>query len=142
MSSFTEPIEKLMLSPLGDGKTFIIRTEFSFYCSDNPDEIITVPIGFITDGASVPRIFQSVIPRWGTYGKAAILHDFLYRDKAFARCRCDAIMKDAMNTLQVSKWQKFIIYTSIRVFGWGSWYRLKSTQGWKKMHQDKFRQLL
>lgn len=40
---------------------------------------IRVPKGFITDFASVPRILHSVLPKTGKYGKAAVLHDYLYR---------------------------------------------------------------
>jgi hypothetical protein len=136
MSSFTEPIEELMLSPVGDGKSFIVRTSFSFYCSDRPSELISVPVGFVSDGASVPQIFQSVIPRWGKYGKAAILHDFLYRNKVYSRNRCDEIMLDAMRVLGVPIWQEVIIYRSLRTFGWGGWYGLKSTSGWKNLCKD------
>src|SRR5262245_38142541 len=46
----------------------------------------TVPAGFVTDLASIPRIFWSALPRDGEYAYAAILHDYLYwtqvRDRA------------------------------------------------------------
>lgn len=38
---------------------------------------VHVPRGYLTDGASVPRVFWSLIPPWGPYGPAAIVHDFL-----------------------------------------------------------------
>lgn len=41
--------------------------------------LITVPKGFITDGASVPRPLWDIVPAWGRYSRAAVLHDFLCR---------------------------------------------------------------
>lgn len=38
-----------------------------------------VPKGFVTDFASVPEILQGLIPPTGRYGKAAVIHDYLYR---------------------------------------------------------------
>lgn len=142
MSSFTESIDELLLSPLGDGKTFILRKSFSYYLENDKKTIITVPAGFDSDGASVPRLFWVVIPRWGRYGKAAILHDYLYRTKKYSRKQCDDIMLEAMCVLNVPAWERRVIYHSLRFFGWGGWYRLKSPDGWKTMHKDKFRQLL
>jgi hypothetical protein len=46
-----------------------------------PDEgeVVTVPPGFRTDFASIPRPFWSVIAPWGRHGRAAVIHDFLYQ---------------------------------------------------------------
>ena len=40
---------------------------------------VTVPPGFRTDFASVPRPFWFWIAPWGRHGRAAIIHDFLYQ---------------------------------------------------------------
>ena len=37
----------------------------------------TVPPRFLTDFASVPRVVTWLIPRYGRYTKAAIVHDYL-----------------------------------------------------------------
>lgn len=39
--------------------------------------VFEVPEGFYTDGASVPRWLWSLVPPWGSYGQAAVLHDFM-----------------------------------------------------------------
>ena len=44
-----------------------------------PTEVATVPPGFKTDFASVPRPFWWWIAPWGRHGRAAIIHDFLYQ---------------------------------------------------------------
>jgi hypothetical protein len=127
---------------LGDGKTFVVRTSFSFYRIGNNEQLITVPEGFDSDGASVPRIFWPILPRWGKYGKAAILHDYMYRIKEYSRKECDDVMLEAMKVLEVPEWEQALIYRSLRSFGWGGWYRLKSQKGWENMYKDKFRQLV
>lgn len=42
-------------------------------------EFVTVPPGFKTDFASVPRPFWFWLAPWGRHGRAAIVHDFLYQ---------------------------------------------------------------
>ena len=42
-------------------------------------DIITIPRGFITDFASIPKIFHSWMGPMGIYMRAAILHDWLLR---------------------------------------------------------------
>ncbi|WP_062120568.1 DUF1353 domain-containing protein [Aureimonas sp. AU40] len=39
---------------------------------------VIVPVGFVTDGATVPRCLWWFLPPWGTReSKAAVVHDFL-----------------------------------------------------------------
>src|SRR5688500_15722299 len=45
-------------------------------------DTFVVPVGQRTDFASVPRIFVWFLPRYGKYTKAAILHDYLWRELA------------------------------------------------------------
>ncbi|TFV91422.1 DUF1353 domain-containing protein [Blastococcus sp. CT_GayMR16] len=40
-------------------------------------DVITIPGGFTTDLASVPRLFWALIPPQGAYESAAVLHDYL-----------------------------------------------------------------
>src|SRR5690348_11529740 len=39
---------------------------------------VKVPIGFVTDFASIPRVFWTMLPKDGLYTYPAIIHDFLY----------------------------------------------------------------
>jgi len=41
------------------------------------DQTFTVPGGFVTDFASVPRFLTWLVPTMGTYTRAAIVHDWL-----------------------------------------------------------------
>ena len=46
---------------------------------DNGDSLVVVPSNFISDGLSIPRIFQSVFSKSPSYIFAGILHDWLYK---------------------------------------------------------------
>ena len=83
MSKFTDI---LTVSPLADGKTWVTRKEFGYDIGEvDSGNLIDVPIGFMTDFASVPRPLWWFIPKWGKYGNAAVIHDFSYWQQQFSR---------------------------------------------------------
>lgn len=57
---------------------------------------VIVPKGFVSDLASVPRVFWGVFPRTGPYAYAAIVHDYLYWYQNSPRSIADEIMAQAM----------------------------------------------
>jgi hypothetical protein len=115
MSSFTE---KLLVSPLSDGKRWVIRKEFSFYVGKEEDnDIVTVPPGFITDFASIPKAFWSIAPKWGKYGNAAVIHDYLYASKERSRKKSDKIFLEGMMVLNVPTWKRYAMYYAVRLCG-------------------------
>jgi hypothetical protein len=63
------------------------------------------------------------LPRWGKYGNAAVIHDWLYWSQDRTRVEADRIMLEAMGVLSVPNWQKYSIYFFVRVFGLISWHR-------------------
>ena len=81
-------------------------------------EVITVPEGFITDFASVPRAFWWLLPPAGKYAGAALVHDYLYRTHLYSRKDADDIFLEAMEVLQVPRWKREIMYYAVRMFGW------------------------
>ena len=116
MSSFTT---QLKVEPLPDGRKWKLLEDFEYYLGDKTNGmIIKVPKGFITDFASVPRLFWVILPPWERYGKAAVLHDYLYQSQKFIRLMCDAIFFEAMTVLKVPKWKKYLLYLGVRVGGW------------------------
>ena len=85
--------------------------------NDGKNEI-TVPAGFICNGASVPAVFTFVLPKAGArYDRAACLHDFLYATRMFDRKKCDEIFYEAMKFDKVAKWKAWAIFAGVRVFG-------------------------
>lgn len=123
MSSFTDV---LLVSPLDDGKNWIIMRDFSYvtngYRTNNKNQYsITVPRGFITDFASIPRPLWWLFPKWGKYGNAAVIHDWLYWNQNIPRKKADLILYKAMTTLDVDKLSKRLIYLAVRICGGCSW---------------------
>lgn len=76
MSSFTSPAILEIL----DNLSFRVVEPFEFYLGESEATATarySVPLGFITDLASVPRVLWALLPPHGRYAKAAILHDYL-----------------------------------------------------------------
>ena len=121
MSSFTAP---LVVEPLEDGKNWRLVEEFEFYFDDRDGrKAIKIPAGFVTDFASVPRVFWNILPPWGKYGKAAVVHDFCYRTGCVSRKKCDWIFLEGMRVLGVPKWKRLIMWAAVRLFGWSAYVR-------------------
>ena len=83
------------------------------YQSDLWKEQIVVPAGFVTDLASIPRIFRSIIPQNGKHRLAAIVHDYLCRQKDFHRLLADSIFLEAMKLLGVNRIRRRIMYWAV-----------------------------
>ncbi len=74
-----DPWSDIQLSPLADGTGFkLIRSFRAQYQVDNVDWFLTVPVGFVTDLASIPAAFRVAWRTWGFWTRGAILHDCLY----------------------------------------------------------------
>ena len=110
MSQFTTA---LVVSPLSDGKSWVVLNDFKYHVgTENSGDLVIVDKGFVTDFTSVPRLFWLIIPRWGKYGNAAVIHDWLYWEQGEKdRKEADSILLEAMSVLGVSKWKKKTSYT-------------------------------
>ncbi len=120
MSSFTTP---LIVSPMPDGINWRIIKKFTYHIgSKYSRNIICVPDGFVTDFASVPRIFWIILPPWGRYGAAAVIHDYLYKNHlGKTRKQADCIFKESMKVKGVPSWQIFVMYWAVRLFAFEAW---------------------
>jgi hypothetical protein len=76
-----------------------------------------VPIGFVTDFASVPKMFWRFIPPWGAYSRATVVHDYLYRTGCVSRKEADRALFRIMELHDVSFLTKWTIYLGARLFG-------------------------
>ena len=66
---------EILLKPLKDGRNMQVAQPFGFV--DSQARKWDVPSGTVTDGASIPRVFWSIIgsPFTGKYLQAAVIHD-------------------------------------------------------------------
>ena len=118
MSSFTKP---LVVKKRKDN-LWELYTEFEYHVgAEGSGNVINVPVGFITDFASVPRIFWIFYPPDGPWTAASIIHDYLYNIQDRDRIIVDKIFLEAMQVLGVPLLRRRIIYRAVRLFGWMPW---------------------
>lgn len=119
MSSFTTP---LRFEEVGVQSWKILETFIYWREDEGAGDPVLVPEGFITDGASVPKILWSIFPPVGDlYSKAAVIHDLMYQAELFDRATCDKIFLEAMAVLKVPRWKRWSMYTAVRLAGWKVW---------------------
>ncbi len=100
-----------------------VHKTFSYYSTIAKAWII-VPHGFITDGATIPRVFWSWIGHpWGKYRQAAVLHDFLYATAVYTQKLSDSVFLEAMQVLRVGWVRRHVMFAVVRSFGWIAWRR-------------------
>jgi hypothetical protein len=82
---------------------------------------VTVPPGFVTDFASIPRVFWSLLRPDGEYAYAAVVHDYLYWTQTRARDEADNIFKIAMEDFEIEAPKVKAIYGAVRIGGQSAW---------------------
>ena len=119
MSKFPDP---LCVAVHNSGRLFQLTADFSFHY-DGPDglEIYTVPKGFVTNFASIPKILWSVYGPIGTATKASVIHDYLYSNASVSRLKADQIFRDGIVTVDGKKTKANVFYRAVRTFGAGQY---------------------
>lgn len=114
MSSFTDP---LVITPGKQGR-YLTERPFSFDIGVKGSGLtITIPAGFSTDLASVPRwLWWLVAPHDPQYAAAAVLHDFLCSWDGFDLMTAHAIFLDALLILGVDRWKATAMYLAVVTF--------------------------
>ena len=116
MSAFLSELQVENASPLDDGNWRL--TAPLVYESDIARKTFTVPVGFVTNYASVPRLAFIYAMFGGVANEAAALHDFLYtRVSPVARSMADAIFKEASKVTGVAAWRRWPMWAGVRLFG-------------------------
>jgi len=128
--AFASP-SRLLLGRFRDPWYYLIEP---IYWIPNPDQRahfqrVEVSKGFVTDLASIPPIFYSLLRPDGEYAYAAIVHDYLYWTQTRTRLMFDEILKSSMEDFDVDKLKIQAIYRGVRAFGerfWNENARLKA----------------
>lgn len=92
-------------------------------------EKVIVPRGYITDLASIPRVFRAIFNVNGLLRAPAVLHDWLYSSQRFTRAQSDAIFLQAMESRGIGRAERYAVYAAVRSFGWYYWSKRKATDG-------------
>lgn len=107
---------------------WVVTEAFNYWLDDERTKRINIPAGYLTDGASVPKIFQGLFPPWGPYGQAAVVHDWLceylkvwddsdLRYVTISRSEADNFFNDAMRVLGVKNTTRYVMWGAVRAYG-------------------------
>lgn len=112
----------MVVSPTGDGKYWVLQQDLEYEHPDTNKNVV-IPRGFVTDLASVPRLFWVAFPPCGKYTSAAVLHDYLYwvQSQDCDRKCADDVLLLAMKEADVDLVTRESIYNAVRLGGSSSW---------------------
>ena len=110
----------------GDGLDDVLLEPLNFVRADLT--LLRAPAGSPTDGMSVPRCLQNIIPATGGDWFSAVLHDAAYRNwleenwgvwcqANFTRKQCDDLMLEALELQGVGWLMRHVIFWALRLFG-------------------------
>lgn len=77
-----------------------------------------IPPGFVTDGASVPRLMTLVYPRLRTdYFEPALLHDYLLKNRSMSRRDIDLLFRRALRKSDAKPFGSWLLFNAVRLWG-------------------------
>lgn len=104
---------------------WVVTQGFEYYIGETGStSYVYIPQGYLTDGASAPLWISRIVPPMGSYGAAAIVHDYLCEyltvqtatgERGITRAQGDAIFYDAMRVLGVPLWKRLVMYSAVRL---------------------------
>jgi Protein of unknown function (DUF1353) len=110
--------------PFADWDYYYIRDTIEWHAKAGvamtPAHVI-VPIGFVTDLASIPAALWGMLPPAARYSYPAIIHDYLYWFQPCTRAEADAVFQSVMGDLLVPSAKITIIYDAVRLGGGSAW---------------------
>lgn len=122
MSAFLDKLDVTLLDDTENEGRGAWQLDHDFrYQSDVVGKTITVPAGFVTDFASVPRLPLIYALFGDTSHEAAVVHDWLYKSKIVERPVADAVLKEACSVAGIPAWRRWGMYLGVRVGGGKPW---------------------
>lgn len=117
------------------GKPMYRVTEaFSFYVGAKEDQTwVYIPVGFLTDGATIPSWLHWLIKPWGKHGQAAVVHDMLCDvpylhtpegPKLISFNRVHKVFKEALKVSGNSDLKVFAMYWAVRTYFFFKGYKV------------------
>ena len=100
-----------------DGK-WVTVAPTTYYNLPEGVGLITIPEGFVTDFASVPRLPFMFWFLGDRADYAALLHDYLYATAKFSRAKCDALFRHVAEWEGVGFLSRWSMWAGIRLGGW------------------------
>jgi hypothetical protein len=120
-------IGNLILIPLPDGRNMKLQEPFSYV--DAEGHQLDAPAGFVSDGASIPRLAWTLVggPWDGNYRNAAVVHDVGCVTHKYPSNVTHRIFYDAMLDSGVGKTLALTMYYAV-VVGGPSWINVETVE--------------
>lgn len=95
-------------------------------------DVIRAPVGGTTNGFSVPRCLQNVVPPTGGDWFSSILHDSAYQKElqvcvenkwipaGYSKKQADSLILEAMTAQGTNRVIRQVVYWAVRLFGRGN----------------------
>jgi len=102
-----------------DQPIYLVHEAITYELSDGSK--LNVPVGFPTDGATVPWMLRWWFPQMGRYTRASVAHDYLYDNRLGDRKVADQEFLKWMLEDNVPKWKAKLFYYAVRLGGKRWW---------------------
>ena len=112
-------LDPLRLTWVGGERSYVLTGRYR-YDSLIAGGVITVPVGYRTDFASIPWLFRRILPRNGPYTPAAVVHDWLCElrgSTGIDSATTHEVFLEAMEVLRVPAWKRWTMYRAVKWFG-------------------------
>lgn len=85
----------------------------------------SIPCGYLTDGATVPRVIWNIIPVWDECSESVVIHDYLCNyprvkldgcDHQIPREVVDRLFLAALEFYGVNKLKRFLMYNAVSLY--------------------------
>lgn len=115
MSRFLTPLDLRDNEGQTDARWIVLAP--LVYESDVAKRTITVPAGFPTDLASVPRL-PIIYSLFGNKARrASVVHDYLYTSGRASREIADAVFREASEATGIPAWCRWVMWAGVRIGG-------------------------
>jgi len=114
-SHFLNDLSVKETTRLGE-RVFILERSFGYH-SELLGRHVVVPVGFSTDGASVPKAIWWLYHPLGKYFRAAVIHDWFCVTHSVDHVTAAKVFREAMQVCGVNKWRRQKMYLAVRYFG-------------------------
>jgi hypothetical protein len=113
LTIYDNPIVELL--PKSTRGRFKIKVPIKHTLSNGVE--IIVPVNYISNGASIPKLLRGIYSQQGVYVMPSIIHDYLYDNKLYSREFADKQFLLDMGKTNTSQFTKWLFYYIIRIFG-------------------------
>lgn len=113
-------VDHIGINPETNRLMWRVKRPYRYECTIRGRKyVICIPVGFITDLASIPQEVWSLYGPYGTYTLAAILHDYLTGTQLYSWKECDDIFYHAMKWVEPTTplRTRMIFYHFVRALG-------------------------